>query len=219
MQSIRIILADDHSIFRKGVKSILDEEHDITVIGEAENGIEAIEKVRDLAPDILLIDIAMPKMNGIEAAQIIFKQFKATKTIVLSMHNNEDYILKSVESGAYGYLLKDTNKEEMIKAIRIVAGGDKYFNGVVTSIIVEGYLNKSTRKPKSESNEEGGLKLSKKEKIIIKYIIDGLSSRQIADKEDLSVRTVDNHRANMMKKLNVKNAAEMVKLALEKKLF
>jgi DNA-binding NarL/FixJ family response regulator len=217
MQSIRVVLADDHTIFRKGVRAILEDEQDIIVIGEASNGIEAIEKVRDLAPDILIIDVSMPKMNGIEAARVIDKQFKATKTLVLSMHHNEEYIIKSVEAGAYGYLLKDTTKQEMVEAIRKIASGEKYFTSGVASLLVDGLVNKK-RRSSFEDSSGSVVSLSKKEKVIMRYIIEGLSSKQIAEKEKISVRTVDNHRANMMKKLKVKNAAEMVRLALELKL-
>ncbi|MFQ3576504.1 MAG: response regulator transcription factor [Cytophagales bacterium] len=217
MQSIRVVLADDHTIFRKGVKSILEDEPGIVVIGEASNGIEAVEKVRELAPEILIIDVSMPKMNGIEAAKIVDKQFKATKTLVLSMHHNEDYVVKSVEAGAYGYLLKDTTKQEMVDAIKKIAAGEKYFNSGIASLLVDGLVSKR-RKGSFEDGNGGILALSRKERVIMKYIIDGLSSKQIAEKEKLSVRTVDNHRANMMKKMKVKNAAEMVRLALELKL-
>ena len=219
MQSIRVLLADDHSIFRKGVRSILEEDKEITIIGEASNGVEALEKVRDLAPDVLLIDIAMPRMNGIEAAKIVSKQFTATKALILSMHNDQHYILKAVESGAYGYLLKDTTKEEMINAVKTVARGDKYFNGSVSNTIVDGYLNKTNKVRGKLMEDSSKSKLSKKEKVIVNYIIEGLSSKQIAERENLSVRTVDNHRANMMRKLGVKNAAELVKMAIEDKLI
>ncbi|MFN8436472.1 MAG: response regulator transcription factor [Cytophagales bacterium] len=219
MQSIRVLLADDHSIFRKGVRSILEEDREITVIGEAANGLEALEKVRDLAPDVLLVDINMPKMNGIEVAKIVSKQFAGTKALVLSMHNDQHYILKAVESGALGYLLKDTTKEDMISAVKTVNRGDKYFNGFVSNTIVDGYLNKAVKVKAKSGIDDSKSKLSKKEKVIVNYIIEGLSSKQIAERENLSVRTVDNHRANMMRKLGVKNAAELVKLALEEKLL
>jgi len=213
---IKIVLADDHAIFRKGVKSLLEDELDIQIVGEASNGVEALEKVKELSPDVLMIDISMPKMTGIETAEIVTKQYKHTKSLILSMHNNDDYILKSVECGAYGYLLKDTSKEEMLKAIRAVASGEKYFTGTVSNIIVNGYLNKAGKTSGDDKTEKE--LLSRKEKAILKLIVDGMNSREIAEKLELSGRTVDNHRANMMKKMNVKNAAEMVKLAMELKL-
>ncbi len=216
MSKIKVVLADDHAIFRKGVKSLLENEEDIEIIGEAANGEEALDKVRELSPDVLMIDISMPKMSGIEAAEIVNKQFKHTKALILSMHNNDDYILKSVECGAHGYLLKDTSKEEMLKALRSVALGEKYFAGTVSNTIVNGYLNKVSSKESDDKSDKA--KLSRKEKAILQFIVEGLSSREIAEKLDLSGRTVDNHRANMMKKMNVRNAAELVRLAIELKL-
>ncbi|MCU0431079.1 MAG: response regulator transcription factor [Cytophagaceae bacterium] len=213
---IRILLADDHGIFRKGVKSLLEEESDLMIVAEAESGTQALEKVRDMVPDIVLMDITMPNMNGIEATIRITREFRSVKVIMLSMHDNEDYILQSVESGAYGYLLKDTTKEEMLKALRTVATGEKYFNSEVSKAIVNGYL---VKKKAGERVEGEGFGLSKKERRILKYIVDGLSSREIAEQLELSIRTVDNHRAIMMRKMNVKNAAEMVKIAFEKKIF
>jgi DNA-binding NarL/FixJ family response regulator len=213
---IRVVLADDHAIFRNGVKSLLESELDIEIIGEANDGLEAVEKVKQLSPDVLMIDISMPGMSGIESAAIVTKQYTHTKSLILSMHNNDDYILKAVECGAYGYLLKDTSKDEMLKALRAVASGEKYFTGNVSNIIVNGYLNKVSKTDSSEKADKD--KLSRKEKTILKFIIDGLNSREIAEKLELSGRTVDNHRANMMRKLNVRNAAEMVKLAIEQKL-
>jgi DNA-binding NarL/FixJ family response regulator len=163
-----------------------------------------------------LMDISMPQMNGLDATEIISKQYKNSKSLILSMYDNEEYILSAVEVGALGYLLKDAPREEILTAIRTVARGEKYFNSSISNIIINGYLKvKKTGGNETSSN----VKLSKKEKIILKEIVEGLNSRQIADKLELSIRTVDNHRANMMKKLTVRNAAELVKLAIEKKLL
>lgn len=213
---IRVLLVDDHGIFRKGVKTLLEEESDILIVAEAESGQQALEKVRDVVPDIVMMDISMPNMTGIEVSQQISKEFKTVKVVMLSMHDNEDYILQSVESGAFGYLLKDTTKDEMLKALRTVATGEKYFNSEVSRAIVNGYL---TRKKGGDRSSEESYGLSKKERRILKFIVDGLSSREIAEQLELSIRTVDNHRAIMMRKMNVKNAAEMVKMAFEKKII
>ena len=132
------------------------------------------------------------------------------------MYDNEEYILRSVEAGALGYLLKDAPREEILNAIRTVAKGEKYFNSSISNIIINGYIKV---KKSGVSESEVNVKLSKKEMVILKKIVEGLNSRQIAEKLELSIRTVDNHRANMMKKLSVKNAAELVKLAIEKKML
>lgn len=215
MNKIRVLLADDHTIVRDGIMSLLESSPEIEIVGEAQDGAEALAKVKELLPDVLMIDIAMPVMNGIETVQEVSKQFKQTRALMLSMHNNEDYILKSVEAGAYGYLLKDTTRDEMLRALQTVARGEKYFSPSVSHIIIASYLQKvkDTEKVKVKK-----AKLSKKEKAIVKFIIDGDSSREIAEKLNLSIRTVDNHRANMMKRLGVKNALELVKKVVNEKL-
>lgn len=216
MQKIRVLLADDHTIVRNGIRSVLEEFEEISIVGEAGDGAEALEKTRQLLPDILMLDIAMPLFSGIQVTGEIAGSDLHTRCLVLSMHNNEDYIMKSVEAGAHGYLLKDTNKEEMRRALQAVAKGEKYFNQAVANIIVEAYLQKI--KQSGESAKEKKSKPSKKEKVVLKYIIDGLNSREIAEKLGLSVRTVDNHRASMMRRLNVKNAVELARVAMERKL-
>jgi DNA-binding NarL/FixJ family response regulator len=215
MNKIKVLLADDHTIVRNGIMSLLESYPEVEIVGEAENGAEALQKVKELSPDVLMIDIAMPIMNGIEAAQEVSKHYKQTRSLMLSMHNNEDYILKSVEAGAYGYLLKDTTRDEMLKALQTVAKGEKYFSPSVSNIIVSSYLQKVKDTEKARLKKS---KLSKKEKAIVKFIIQGESSREIAEKLSLSIRTVDNHRANMMKRLGVKNAVELVKKVLDEKL-
>jgi len=215
MQPIRVVLADDHHIVRNGIKMLV-EGSEIEVIGEANNGTEAIEAVRTLAPDVVMMDISMPQMNGLEATRIISKQYPKTKSLMLSMYDSEEYILSAVDAGAIGYLLKDAPREEILNAIRTVALGEKFFNISVSNIIINGYL-KSKRKDDKDQDDQS--KISKKEKVILKLIVDGMNSREIAENLELSVRTVDNHRANMMKKMSVKNAVEMVKMAIEKKLI
>jgi DNA-binding NarL/FixJ family response regulator len=215
MDKIRVVLADDHFVVRNGIKTLIDGS-EIEIIGEANNGVEAVEAVKRLSPDVVLMDISMPQMNGLDATEIISKQYKNSKSLILSMYDNEEYILSAVEVGALGYLLKDAPREEILKAIRAVAKGEKYFNSSISNIIINGYLKV---KKSVQSESEVNVKLSKKELIILKQIVEGLNSRQIADKLELSIRTVDNHRANMMKKLSVRNAAELVKYAIEKKIF
>ena len=214
MPQIKVLLADDHTIVRNGIKTLLSGFDDLEIIGEASNGLEAIEMVKAFSPEILLIDIAMPRMTGLQAADVISKKYAATRSLILSMHDNDDYILKAVEVGAYGYLLKDTSKEELYNAILAVARGEKYFNSAVSSPIINGYLQNIS---KDKSPRQKPI-LSIKERSVIKLIVQGLNSRQVAELLNLSIRTVENHRANMMKKLKVKNAAEMVKMAVEKKL-
>ena len=216
MQKINVLIADDHTIVRNGIRSVLEEFEEINIVGEASDGAEALEKTRQLLPDILMLDIAMPVFNGLQVTKEVADSDMKTRCLVLSMHNNEDYIMKSVEAGAQGYLLKDTTKEEMRLAVQAVAGGGKYFNQAVMGIIIEAYLQK-TRQADGSAKEKK-TKPSKKERVVLKYIVDGLNSREIAEKLGLSVRTVDNHRASMMRRLNVKNAVELARVAMEQKL-
>jgi DNA-binding NarL/FixJ family response regulator len=217
MKHIRVVLADDHHIVRNGIKALIESFEGVEVVGEASDGLEALEKVKALSPDILLVDISMPHLNGIQTTEAVARLYKQTKSLVLSMHDNEDYVLQSLEAGAMGYLLKDTTKDEMLRAIRAVANGEKYFGNPVSGIIANAYLHRL--KNSAPSQKAKPIKLSAKEKGILKYLVEGLSSREIADKLELSVRTVDNHRFNMMKRLQVKNAIELVKLAIEEKII
>ncbi len=215
MNKIRLLIVDDHQVVRQGVTTLLENEDDIEIVGEASDGFDAIEKIKHLNPSIVLLDISMPKMSGIETAELIQKNHKSVKSLIFSMHNNEDYIIKSVESGAFGYLLKDTTKVEMLSALRAVASGQKYFNPQISSILVDALLNKPQ---KVVGKVKESYKISKKEKLVLKHLVSGLNSREIAEKLDLSVRTVDNHRAHIMKKTGVKNSIELVKLSLKENL-
>ncbi|MFN0049558.1 MAG: response regulator [Cytophagales bacterium] len=212
---IKLLIVDDHQVVRKGVSTLLENEPDIEIVGEAADGFEAIEKIKLLNPNVVLLDISMPKMNGIETAELIQKNHKTVRSLIFSMHNNEDYIVKSVKSGAFGYILKDTTKVEMLNALRSVANGEKYFNPEISNILLESLLQNSNKEDFTKSE---GYKISKKEKLVLKNIVNGLNSREIAEKLTLSTRTVDNHRAHIMKKLGVKNAIELVKLSLKENL-
>ena len=214
---IQIVLADDHTIVRDGIKYLLEEEKNIEIIGEASNGLEALELIAQKQPDLLIIDVRMPGMNGIEAVTILNKKPTKTKAIVLSMHDSEEYILKSIKAGAHGYLLKDTDKKEFIKAIHTVYEGEKYFSGDISNIIVANYLQntaepKEVVKPKTADNTSG---LTKKERLILPLILSGKTNSEISEILQNSKRTIETHRFNMMKKLNVKNLVELSAKASE----
>ncbi|MBC8152556.1 MAG: response regulator transcription factor [Bacteroidetes bacterium] len=221
------MLVDDHSIVRDGIRLLLEQVDGLSIVDEANDGEEALEKLKahqadpiasaDSLPDVILMDISLPGLSGIQATQIVTKQHKAIRVLMLSMHNNEDYILRSVEAGAFGYILKDSSSEEMIKAIQTVATGEKYFSSPVATIILNGYMQQLKKGDRLASTRRS--KLSKKEKEILGHLVGGMSSREIAEKLQLSVRTVDNHRANMMRRLQVRNAAELVRMAVEEKLL
>jgi len=215
MNKIKVLIVDDHQVVRRGIINLFEDELDIEIVGEASDGIEAIEKIKELLPDIVLLDISMPKMGGLETVEKLTKLKSTAKIIVFSMHNNEEYIVKSIQSGAMGYVLKDTSKEELLSAIRKVFQGEKFFNSQISEIVINSISNKN-RKTKSIKET---IKLTKTEKLILSHIINGLNSREIAEKLDSSIRTIDNHRAHIIKKSNVKNTAELVMLSLKENLI
>ena len=212
---IRIALVDDHKLVRNGIKSLLEEEQDIEVIAEGSNGFEALEIVKNLNPDLLIIDVRMPEMNGIEAVGELNKRGAETKAIVLSMHDSEDYIIQSINAGASGYLLKDTDKKEFIKAIHTVYNGGKYFSGDISDVIVSNFLQNSSGKKGIEKStkELDPFGLTKKEKQILSLVLEGKTNTEIAEILQNSKRTVETHRFNLMKKMNVKNLMELSSLA------
>ncbi|WP_339812278.1 response regulator transcription factor [uncultured Imperialibacter sp.] len=212
MPAIRVVLADDHEIVRNGIKILLESEGDLEVVGEASDGQEALDECKSKQPDILIVDINMPKMNGIETIRQLKSYSPTTKALVLSMHEDEEYILQSVEMGATGYLLKGSNKQEFLKAIHTVQKGEKYFTGDISNILVQHYLNlrnKTTTSPTPQ--ETGDNALTKREKEILSLIYKGESNKDIAEKLDKSVRTIETHRFNIMKKLDANNLAELLR--------
>ena len=215
---ISIVLVDDHSIVRDGIKYLLEEDENLVVIGEGSNGFEAIELVKNLQPDLLIIDVRMPEMNGIEAVKQINNTPTNTKSIVLSMHDSEEYILESIEAKAMGYLLKDASKAEVLKAIHTVHNGEKYFSGDISNIIVNNLLKKSTT-PKvatSLSKETtNSYNLTKKEIEILQLVLLGKTNKEISEELNKSKRTIETHRFNLMKKMDVKNLIELSAKAQE----
>jgi len=211
--TIRIILADDHILVREGFKSLLSKKKDFEVVGEAENGTALLNLIENLSADVLLVDISMPQLNGIEAISQMKKINQNLKFIMLTMHEEAEYILKSIQAGANGYLLKNVEPDELENAIRTVAAGGKYFNSTISNIMIEN-LSKVSEPGKEELSE-----LTAREKEILQYVADGLSTKLIADKLSISARTVETHRVHIMKKLQVNNGAEMVKRGLEQKII
>lgn len=210
----RIVLADDHALVRDGIRSLLESETDLEVIGEASNGQEAIALVEKVQPDLLIIDIRMPVMNGIEAVASLTKNNAQVKSIILSMHDSEEYILKSISAGANGYLLKDTDKTEFLKAIHTVRDGGKYFSGDISNVLVNNLL--SSKKPldnKEKKNEVGDniFDLTNKELKVLELVLSGLTNQQISEKLKNSKRTIETHRFNLMRKMKVKNLIDLSK--------
>lgn len=206
---ITIVIADDHKVVRDGLKSFLARIPDFVVIGEAENGEELLRLFEDMLPDVALVDISMPKMNGLEALKQLHESNPNVKILMLSMHEEPDYIMKAIQNGAKGYLLKNTDERELENAIHAVASGGKYFNSVVSSIMIENLSHKPQEKAHVEVN------ISSREKEVLQLVSEGLSNKMIGDKLHISVRTVETHRLNLLRKLEVNNSAELVKKALD----
>lgn len=210
-KQITIALVDDHMLVRNGIKSLLEEEKDLHVIAEGSNGYEAIDIVDNSHPDILIIDVRMPELNGIEAVRKIQEKGSNSRAIVLSMHDSEEYILQSIKAGAFGYLLKDTDKNEFIKAIHTVHAGEKYFSGDISNIIVSNLLEKNSpvAREKEIATEGDPFGLTRKEKQVLSLILAGKTNSEISVELNNSKRTIETHRFNMMKKMNVKNLMEL----------
>ena len=212
----KIVLADDHSLVRDGIRALLESETDLVVIGEVSNGQEAIAMVEKLRPDLLIIDIRMPVMNGIEAVEALSNSNSQVKSIILSMHDSEEYILKSISAGANGYLLKDTDKTEFIKAIHTVREGGKYFSGDISNVLVNNLLSSNkplVKKEQKTTPSENVFDLTNKELQILELVLSGLTNQQISEKLQNSKRTVETHRFNLMRKMDVKNLIDLSKKA------
>jgi two-component system nitrate/nitrite response regulator NarL len=211
---IRVVLADDHVFVRDGIKSLLENESNITVVGEATDGLEAINLIDSLQPDLLILDIRMPNLTGIEVVEQLRNKGNAIKIVMLSMHESEEYVLKSIQAGADGYLLKGSSKEEFLKALHTVANGGKYFSGDISSILIN-QLHNTTLTTESKLSLGEELLITKREKEILKLLLTGKGNKEIAEVLDISKRTAEVHRFNLMKKLKVKNLMELSNKATE----
>ncbi|MEG1229870.1 response regulator [Flavobacterium plurextorum] len=211
---IRVVLADDHVFVRDGIKSLLENEANIEVVGEAIDGADALDVVAESKPDLLIVDIRMPNLTGIEVVEKLRSENNNVKIIMLSMHESEEYVLKSIKAGADGYLLKGSSKEEFLKALHTVAAGGKYFSGDISSILISQLTNSSTSlEPKQNLSEE--MMITKREKEILTLLLSGKGNKEIAEALDISKRTAEVHRFNLMKKLKVKNLMELSNKAAE----
>lgn len=213
MAKIRILLADDHALIRSGIRNLLQGNKEFQFVGEAGDGEEAIRKAAELKPDVVVIDIAMPKVSGVEATRIIRQQNPATRVLVLTMHENEEYVYQIVKSGAGGYVLKNAGKEEIETAIRTVAGGEQFFSPRVSELMISGYMKRAKRREGEGSS--GEVTLTKREQEVLALIARGLNNQQIAERLFISPRTADTHRNNIMQKLDIHDVANLVRYAIE----
>lgn len=212
MKKVKILIVDDHPMIRHGIKSLLDDEDKFDVADEADNGNEALKKLSKNHFDLVIMDIKMPEMNGIEATEEIVKNYPDVKVLAISMYDEQRYIVKMLQAGALGYVLKNTGKQELMTAINTVMDGESYFSQEVSSIMMSQFMSKKTM-----SNEpvREDVVLTKRETEIIRLIAEELTNTEIADRLGISPRTVDTHRRNLLQKLDVKNTAGLVKYAIQ----
>jgi DNA-binding NarL/FixJ family response regulator len=200
-----VLLADDHHIFREGLKALLAQESSVSVIAEADNGVAAVERVLALKPDVAILDISMPYLNGIEAAREILAKKQGTKVIILSMHTEKEYVLEALRSGVKGFIAKNCIAMELVAAIQTVAAGEPYLSPTISAALVDGLV---FAPPKSDN------RLSQRESQVLRLMAEGQCTKQVASSLDLSSKTVETYRQSLMKKLNITNLANLVKYAI-----
>lgn len=215
MHNIRVLIADDHAIVREGIRMILAACDDIKVVGEAADGRETIMQVNKLAPDVVLMDIAMPGLGGLEATVEIVKTNPRSKVLVLTQYDDNEYIYRFLRAGAVGYVLKKAVGSDLVSAIRAVSQGKSFIDSSIADRVIKGYLEH----PESDGDKTLYDRLSDRERTVFKLIAEGYTSRQIADALCLSIKTVMTHRANIMEKLGFHNRAELIKYAIRQGLI
>ncbi|MFZ5822016.1 MAG: response regulator [Chloroflexota bacterium] len=214
MEKICILLADDHTLVRSGIRALLEAEPDFNVVGEAEDGRAAVTLACQLKPDVVLMDIAMPLLNGLEATRQLKQQCPETRVLVLSMHDNEEYIRQALEAGAMGYILKDAATRDLTSAIRSVHRGEAVLSPAITRLVIEDYLRWGGTRPQDEVDG-----LSPREREILQLIAEGYTNKQIAEILSISIKTVQAHRNSLMQKLDLHDRGELIKYAIQKKII
>jgi two-component system response regulator NreC len=207
-----VLLADDHGIVRRGLRSLLESEPGVTIVGDAADGLEVLRLCEAHQPDILILDIGMPKLNGIEVAARVGKLERPPRVIFLSMHADESYIIRALAAGARAYLLKDATDEDLLPAVRAVASGKPFFSPAVTAVLVEDYVRRLQTLGLTDSYHL----LTDREKEVLQLLAEGRSNKEVATLLNLGLSTVETHRANLMQKLNLHNTAEIVLYAVRK---
>jgi DNA-binding NarL/FixJ family response regulator len=212
---IRILLADDHTILRAGLKMMLNAQPDMEIVGEAQDGRQAIQEAQRLQPDVILMDITMPDLNGIEATRQIKRVLTEVKILVLTMHENDEYVFQALRAGASGYMLKEAADTELITAIHVIKSGQFYLSPTAQSVVVGDYLQRVRTGEERDSYSS----LTEREREILKLVAEGHTNNQIAERLIISPKTVDTHRTHVMDKLNLHSRAELVKYAMRRGLL
>jgi DNA-binding NarL/FixJ family response regulator len=212
MNSIRVLLADDHKLIRAGLRLVVDQQPDLSVVGEADDGRQAVELAKSLNPDVVVMDIGMPNLNGIEAARQIRQIRPDAAVVMLSMHSDEGYVLRALGAGARAYLLKDSATTDLVQAIHAVAEGKSFFSPAVSKVLLQDYMRKLRRSGAEDSYDL----LSPRERGVLQLVAEGKSNKEVASLLNLSVYTVETHRAKIMQKLNLKGVPELILYAVRK---
>lgn len=212
MKQIRILLADDHNVIRRGLRLLLENQPGFTVVAEAADGLQAVEQARATRPDVVVLDISMPRLSGTEAAQRIAESLPGTAIVILSMHSDEGYVLRALRAGAKGYLVKDSAEGDLVEAIRAVHEGKNFFSAEISRMLVEDHIREVRARGVSDSYEL----LTAREREILHLLAEGKSNKDIAALLNLSLFTVETHRRNLQEKLNLHSVAELILYAVRK---
>ena len=215
MSHIRVLLADDHGLIRKGVRSVIAQDPGIMIAGEASDGSEAVRLADELSPDVVLMDVAMPGLNGLDAAALITRKEKRVGVIVLTMYSDEEYLVRALSAGVRGYLLKDSAEPDLLRAVRAVAAGHTFFSPAISDMLFDDYVLRLQRREVQDSYDL----LTDREKQVLQLLAEGKTNKEVAVELSLGVSTVETHRMNLMKKLGLRNTAELVLYAVRKKIL
>ena len=218
MKQIKVLLVDDHKIFRDGILSLFSDVDDIKIADIASNGQEALNIIKSQKPDVVILDISMPVMSGLELIPKIKEMYPLLKILILSMHSGEDYIFKAIRAGANGYLPKQsTSKTELVNAIKTLYEGQEYYSSSVSQVMQRNFVKKA--RSGEDENENEVFLLTQREREILKQVVEGLSNQEIASRLFIHIRTVETHKNNIMQKLKLKNSVELVKFAIRNNLL
>ena len=216
MEKIKIILVDDHQLVRDGIKALLTGIPDIAIIGEASGAGELFRELENLKPDLLIMDISLPEISGIEITKKICNEYTGINVLILSMYNNEEFIFNSLKAGARGYLPKNTSRDELLEAIYTINRGEEFFGESISKIMLKSYIKRATNEDQPEDKTHPIL--TSREIEILKLYVEGLINKEISDKLDISIRTVETHKNHIMRKLGLKSTVELVKFAIRNKI-